>query len=183
MANVRLVTSFALVLGFTYGDAHAEKSAPVAEISLDATVQQRGTEGHLGKVRKRRVKRPQRAVAVREQKETAVQRQARVPSSKAVVLPLNPYQAAFEDLKGKVSTIDPTVSGRAEVSFLIGKRGEPKQAAVFGIRSDIDAALTAHLSTLRFPRAHAGQYYTAKLTVRGVAKPVAKKKARKRKRK
>lgn len=84
--------------------------------------------------------------------------------------PLTAYEQAAEDLTRQAALVDPTFTGRAELSFVVGKKGQPMRAAVFGLSPALDQALTQHLATLRFPTEHAGQYYTTKLTVRATVK-------------
>ncbi len=150
----------------------ATPSGPT-EIQLSTSVALRATKLTLGKSQSTGI--ASRPATVKQQAkgemnivENSRQTLAAAPATKQ----LNAYEQAFEDLRAVAANIEPTLTARGEVSFVVGKNGEPTRAVVFGFSSALDAAMTQHLTSLRFPSKDAGQYYTAKLTV--YARPVTK---------
>jgi hypothetical protein len=170
-----LILSFLLV-GRSAGaknNGSANKSkAPTPELTFESSTRLRGSSASLGRDRNRGFSAPVRAAheAKSEARVAKARRVETVPTKKPAK-PRNAYQQAFESLRLYAAKVAPTAGGRAEVSFIVGKKGEPRQASVFGLSPELDKALREHLTTLRFPPAHSGQFYTSKLSIVAVAKP------------
>ncbi len=168
---------------FARGDAHADNTASASEsesetaksssevLDLSSKSRLRGNTATLGERCKsplssrpstdfvRRTKGELRVVAKKK-------RERRKRSSTATfVKPSNPYQRAFDSLRRHAAKAAPSESGRAEVSFIVGRKGQPIRPAVIGLSASLASALTSHLGSLRFPKEHAGQYFVSKLLV------------------
>lgn len=148
----------------------ASPSTPTQELELDfkGSFDLRHGGAALGKENKRGwAKNPTkgRQTAKREASVAKAKREKIVAAKPVKARPRNAYQQAFDSLRLRAAEISPAESGRAEVSFIVGKSGQPQRAAVHGISPLLDKALLEHLAGLRFPVEHSGQFYTSKITI------------------
>lgn len=97
-----------------------------------------------------------------------------VPSKKKIVkakivLPTSAYQQALQALRVRASEVAPTENARVEMSFVVGKQGQPMRPGIVGGSPTLTKALIAQLQDQRFPKEHAGQFYVSKLNIRATA--------------
>lgn len=158
--------------------ANAEKTGKLQEISLGETTNIRSSRANLAGVKDRSLSAPRQSRATRGVREEAIiaTRTTAAPNTRSAQ-PLNPYQEAFQALKNRASELNPTLSGRVNISFVIDRNGKASRISLLGFDATIDQALTTVLAGWQFPKKDSGQFYSSKLTVFATQKlaPLGKK--------
>ena len=77
----------------------------------------------------------------------------------------NPYQQTLSSLKDLASSKFPQLGGRGELTFTVGKKGQPEKIALYGFPDKLRVLLLDELGRRRFPLTDAGMFYSTKLLI------------------